>query len=196
MDNQIKKPYWKLIVAALFIIVGFLFFVWISSPQMDFSKIAANEITETQDAAVSDFYLLGKMGTKDVGGKEYSYYIILAQDKSGTRFTLGMRVDAETSAEFENIAGSYETAQTIPDKFYGSIEAMDETTAQTYDSLLEEYGYASTYPNLYLVFSDSQNTSGTSGGLGLIFLIPFIGFGAFFVISFIKSTASKDKNSY
>lgn len=196
MDNQVKKPYWKLIAAALFIIVGFLFFVWISSPQMDFSDITANQVTECEDVVISDFYLLGKMGSKEISGEEYSYYIILAQDKADTRFTLGMCVDAETAAEFETIAGSYETAQTIPDKFYGNITTMDQTTAETYDSLLEEYGYASTYPNLYFVFTDSGSSSGTSGGLGLIFLIPFLGFAAFFVVSFIKSTNDKQNKSY
>ncbi len=193
MDNNVKRPYLKLVAAAIFAIAGFLLFVWITSPQTDFSKISASEITTSQEAVISDFYLLGKMGTKTAGTTKSTYYVILAQDKSGTKFTMGMCVDEEVSKEFENITNSSQTANLISDKFYGSIETMDESSAETYDSLLEEYGYASTYPNLYFVFSDSGNSSSANGGLGLIFLIPFLGFAVFFVISYIKSVNGKEE---
>lgn len=186
-NNVVKKPYFKLVAAAIFAIVGIALFVWISLPQADFSKISASEITTTQEAVVSDFYLLGKMGSKTVGTAKSTYYVIMAQDKSGTKFTMGMCVDEETADEFEQIISSSESAKLISKKFYGSIEAMDQSSAETYDSLLEEYGYASTYPNLYFVFTDSGNSSSANGGLGLIFLIPFLAFAAFFVISYIKS---------
>lgn len=192
MNENKPKAVAKLIVAALLLITGIFCFVWISAPDISVTEVAANKIAQTDDAVIDDFKLLGKMGTKQVDNEEYTYYIIIAHDKSGTEYTMAMAVNSEIAAEFDNIYKSADTAQTISDKFFGSITAMGDETSSTYASLLEEYGYDSTYPNLYYVFTDSGISSNPNAGLGFICLLPFVGFAAFFAVSFFKSQGSKE----
>ncbi len=193
MNENKSSAVWKLIIAALFLIIGILCFIWISTPDIRVTDVAANKIAQTDDAVIDDFKLLGKIGTKKVDNEEYSYYIIVAHDKTGTEYTMAMAVTGEVAAEFDNIYKSADTAQTISDKFYGGITVMGDETSSTYTSLLKEYGYDSVYPNLYYVFSDSGISSNPNAGLGFICLLPFIGFAVFFAVSFFKSQGSKEQ---